>query len=329
RRPGDAGAARRPPPRGGDRLHPPRRRPPARAGGDDAGGDARAATGGDRRLRRQRRGARQGRRLCRAGDRRGVRHRAARVVDQCHRPAALRGAGRPAGAGRAPALPGSGLRRDAGMTRAQAIAAGLLQVRARIAAAERAAGRAPGSVKLLAVSKKMPPDDVRAALAAEPEPPEWHYIGPLQSNKVKYVAGQVALIHTVDSAALLEAIAARGAPQACLVQVNVAGEAQKRGVAPADLPALLDRFATLPNVTCAGLMLIPPLTENPDDARPHFTGLRALRDREAARARPNVDLRELSMGMSGDLEGAVAEGATIVRVGTAIFGARPLASPQN
>ena len=237
------------------------------------------------------------------------------------------------------------------MTRAQAIAAGLLQVRARIAAAERAAGRAPGSVKLLAVSKKMPPDDVRAALAAgqrafgenyaqelrdkraalaaEPEPPEWHYIGPLQSNKVKYVAGQVALIHTVDSAALLEAIAARGAPQACLVQVNVAGEAQKRGVAPADLPALLDRFATLPNVTCAGLMLIPPLTENPDDARPHFTGLRALRDRETARARPNVDLRELSMGMSSDLEGAVAEGATIVRVGTAIFGARPLASQQN
>jgi hypothetical protein len=230
------------------------------------------------------------------------------------------------------------------MTRAQEIADGLAAVRARIAAAERAAGRPPGSVKLLAVSKKMPADDVRAALAAgqrafgenyaqelrdkraelaaDPAPPEWHYIGPLQSNKVKYVAGQVALIHTVDSVALLEALAARGSPQACLVQVNVAGESQKRGVAPADLPALLDRFAALANVTCAGLMLIPPLTDDPEDARPHFAALRLLRDREAGRARRNVDLRELSMGMSADLESAIAEGATIVRVGTAIFGGR-------
>jgi pyridoxal phosphate enzyme (YggS family) len=230
------------------------------------------------------------------------------------------------------------------MTRAEAIAAGLASVHARIAAAEKGAGRAPGSVRLLAVSKKMTADDVRAALAAgqqafgenyaqelrdkraalagEPAPPEWHYIGPLQSNKVKYVAGQSALIHTVDSIALVEAIEARGAPQACLVQVNVAGEAQKRGVAPADLPALLDRFAALANATCAGLMVIPPFTDHPDDARPHFAALRALRDREAARARPRVDLRELSMGMSGDFEIAIAEGATIVRVGTAIFGGR-------
>ncbi len=203
-------------------------------------------------------------------------------------------------------------------------------------------------MRLLAVSKKMTADDVRAALAAGqrafgenyaqelrdkraalaedptlPHPPEWHYIGPLQSNKVKYVAGQVALVHTVDSAALLEAIEARGLPQPCLVQVNVAGEAQKRGLAPADLPALLDRFATMSHVTCAGLMVIPPLTEDPDDPRPHFAALRALREREAAIARPHVELRELSMGMSGDLEAAIVEGATIVRVGTAIFGGRP------
>jgi PLP dependent protein len=235
------------------------------------------------------------------------------------------------------------------MTRAQAIADGLARVRERIAAAERAAGRAPGSVRLLAVSKKMTADDVRAALAAGQRAfgenyaqelrdkraalaldstgptlphPEWHYIGPLQSNKVKYVAGQVALAHTVDSAALLEAIEARSVPQACLVQVNVAGEAQKRGIAPGDLPALLDQFAVMSHVTCAGLMVIPPFTDNPDDARPHFAALRALRDREAVKSRANVDLRELSMGMSGDLEIAVAEGATIVRVGTAIFGAR-------
>ncbi len=230
------------------------------------------------------------------------------------------------------------------MTRAASIADGLARVRARIAAAERAAGRPPGSVKLLAVSKKMTADDVRAAmaagqrafgenyaqelrdkraaLAADPEAPAWHYIGPLQSNKVKYVAGQVALVHTVDSATLLEAIAARGAPQACLVQVNVAGEAQKRGLAPADLPALLDRFAAMSGLTCAGLMVIPPFTDDPQDARPHFAALRALRDREAARPRANVALDELSMGMSADLEIAIAEGATIVRVGTAIFGGR-------
>jgi pyridoxal phosphate enzyme (YggS family) len=230
------------------------------------------------------------------------------------------------------------------MTRAETIAANLADVRARIAAAERAAGRTPGSVRLVAVSKKMTADDVRAALAAgqrvfgesygqelrdkraalaaEATPPEWHFIGPLQSNKVKYVAGQAALIHAVDSAALLEAIEARGAPQACLVQVNVAGEAQKRGVAPAELGALLDRFVSMKNVRCEGLTLIPPLGAQPEDARPHFAALRALRDREAAHPRPNVDLQELSMGMSYDVEVAIAEGATLVRVGTAIFGGR-------
>ena len=232
------------------------------------------------------------------------------------------------------------------MTRAEEIARNLTDVRARIAAAARAAGRSPESVRLLAVSKKMPADDVRAAIAAGqrafgenyaqelrdkaallaadstlPAPPEWHFIGPLQSNKVKYVAGKAALVHSIDSPALLDAFEARGLAQAALVQVNVAGEASKRGIAPDDLPALLDRFAALTHVRCAGLMLIPPR----GDPRPHFAALRALRDREAQRPRANVDLRELSMGMSEDLEVAVDEGATIVRVGTAIFGARPVA----
>jgi pyridoxal phosphate enzyme (YggS family) len=227
------------------------------------------------------------------------------------------------------------------VTRAEEIARNLAQVRERIASAARAAGRAPETIRLLAVSKKMPADDVRAALAAgqrafgenyaqelrdksallagEPAPPEWHFIGPLQSNKVKYVAGKAALVHSIDSPALLDAFEARGAPQACLVQVNIAGEASKKGIAPAELPALLDRFAGMKHVRGEGLMLIPPR----GDARPHFAALRALRDREAAVARPNVDLRELSMGMTEDLEVAVEEGATIVRVGTAIFGARP------
>jgi pyridoxal phosphate enzyme (YggS family) len=230
------------------------------------------------------------------------------------------------------------------MTRVEEIAANLQSVRERVAAAARAAGRAADDVRLIAISKKMTAEDVRAALAAgqrafgenyaqelrdkraalaaEPAPPEWHFVGPLQSNKVKYVAGQVALVHTIDSIALLEDFESRGVPQACLVQVNVAAEAQKRGVAPAELPALLDRFATASHVRCAGLMLIPPFTDDPADARPHFAALRALRDREAARPRPRVDLHELSMGMSGDFELAIAEGATLVRVGTAIFGAR-------
>jgi PLP dependent protein len=230
------------------------------------------------------------------------------------------------------------------MTRAQQIADGLARVRERITRAEHSAGRPAGSVRLIAVSKKMPADDIRAALAAGqrafgenyaqelrdklallaedqtlPAPPEWHFIGPLQSNKLKYVAGRVALLHSVDSAALVDAIEARGANQACLIQVNVAGEPQKRGVAPQDLPALLDRFTSMKWARCEGLMLIPPL----GDAAPHFAALRALRDREAARARPNVALSELSMGMSDDFEVAVAHGATLVRVGTAIFGARP------
>ncbi|HVX94538.1 MAG TPA: YggS family pyridoxal phosphate-dependent enzyme [Polyangia bacterium] len=233
------------------------------------------------------------------------------------------------------------------MSRAAEIAAALRSVRERIAAAERAAGRAAGSARLVAVSKKMPPDDVRAALAAGQldlgesygqelrdkrqafqslaegaAQPRWHFIGPLQANKVKYVAGHVALIHSIDSTELLDEIERRGADQAVLVQVNVAREARKRGAAPDALPALLDHFASLRHVRCEGLMTIPPLADDPEASRPHFAALRALRDREAARPRPNVELRELSMGMSDDLEVAVAEGATFVRVGTAIFGSR-------
>jgi hypothetical protein len=227
------------------------------------------------------------------------------------------------------------------LTRAADIAAGLQRVRRRIADAERVAGRAAGSVRLVAISKKMTAADVQIALAAGQrdfgenygqelrdkraavDGPRWHFVGPLQTNKVKYVAGQVALIHSVDSVALLDAIDARGVPQACLVQVNVAGERQKRGVSKAELPALLDRFAALANVRCEGLMVIPPLGDEPEASRASFAALRALRDAQAGAGRPHVDLRELSMGMSHDLEVAIAEGATLVRVGTAIFGERP------
>jgi pyridoxal phosphate enzyme (YggS family) len=231
------------------------------------------------------------------------------------------------------------------VTRSEEIARNLAAVQTRVLQATLAAGRPPDAVTLLAVSKTMPAEDVAAAMAAGQRdfaenyaqelrdkrlalagiPPRWHFIGPLQSNKVKYVAGQVALIHALDNPELLAEVNRRvpeGAVQECLVQVNVAAEPQKRGVAPTALPALLDAFAGLPRLRCTGLMVIPPLSEDPEGARPHFRALRGLRDREAAIVRPNVELRELSMGMSHDLEAAISEGATIVRVGTAIFGER-------
>lgn len=263
------------------------------------------------------------------------------------------------------------------MTRVEEIAAALGAVRQQIAEAEARARRPAGSVRLLAVSKKMSADDVRAAMAAGqldfgenyanelrdkrallgsdlgwppataaaiptrstaiPTAPRWHYIGPLQSNKAKVLVGQVALIHSVADEAAVDELERRatmlpattttittGRPPAtaCLVQVNVAGEAQKSGVAPRGLPALLDRFARATHVRCAGLMVIPPLGSEAEDSRRYFAALRALAEQEAQVTRPGVELRELSMGMSGDFAVAVEEGATLVRVGTAIFGER-------
>jgi pyridoxal phosphate enzyme (YggS family) len=246
------------------------------------------------------------------------------------------------------------------MTRAEDIAQRLGAVRQQIAEAAARAHRAPDSVRLVAVSKKMSADDVRAALragqrdfgenyaqelrdkraelATNPDFPEfadaapaprWHYIGPLQRNKVKLLAGQVALIHSVADAEIVEEIDRRtaepdpvAAPQACLIQVNLTGEARKSGVAPDALPALLDRFAVADHVNCVGLMLIPPLATDPNETRRHFAALRVLAEREARVSRPHVDLKELSMGMSGDFVDAIEEGATLVRVGSAIFGER-------
>lgn len=239
------------------------------------------------------------------------------------------------------------------MTRADEIAANLAQVRDRVDTALIKAKRSSEGLRLLAVSKTVSPEDIAAALAAgqrdfaenygqefrdkhqavaalvaaqELPEPRWHFIGPLQKNKVKYVAGRVALVHTVASADVLAELerkaAAADVVQDCLIQVNVAGEAQKSGLPPEELPGLLDRFVTALHLRCIGLMVIPPYDEDPEKSRPHFAALRRLREQHRPGGRPNIVLAELSMGMSHDLEVAIAEGATLLRVGTAIFGAR-------
>jgi hypothetical protein len=209
----------------------------------------------------------------------------------------------------------------------------LIDVGDKIAAAARAAGRDPSTVTLLAVSKTVPAERVREAMRAghdlfgenyaqelrdkarEVEDARWHFIGPLQRNKVKYVVGVAELVHSVDSPSLLDEIAARadklGVVQRCLVQVNVGDESQKSGCAVAGVPALVRAFAARPSVRCEGLMCIPPDGVPP---RPFFENLAKLAAAEG--------LRELSMGMSSDFADAIAAGATLVRVGTAIFGER-------
>lgn len=223
------------------------------------------------------------------------------------------------------------------------IARNLAEVRRRLAAAARRAGRDPAQVRLVAVSKTVPPQKIREALAAgqllfgenylqEARPKiealgsqvEWHFIGHLQSNKAKGAVALFELIHGVDrlklARALDSAAASLGVVQKVLLQINLAGEASKSGGAPENAPELLRELGRLPHLQVLGLMTLPPWFADPEAVRPYFRALRELRDRlEASWSRP---LPELSMGMSGDFEVAVEEGATLVRVGTAIFGSR-------
>ncbi len=225
------------------------------------------------------------------------------------------------------------------------IAQRLASIHERMAAA--IARRGPGpEVRLIGVSKKQPLDKLLAAFAAglrdfgenyaqelrdkledwPTEHPRWHFIGALQSNKLKYVVGKVALIHTVDRLELIQAIDQRasraGIVQEVLLEVDLADEPQKAGARPDALSALLDAFAASSgSVRCVGLMCIPPV-EDPEHTRRWFAQLRQLRDRLASEQRPHVDLRELSMGMSADFEQAIEEGASLIRVGTAAFGSR-------
>jgi pyridoxal phosphate enzyme, YggS family len=213
----------------------------------------------------------------------------------------------------------------------------------RIAAAATRAGRDPAEVQLVAVSKTFPADDVRAVWEAGqttfgesrvqeaeakisqlPGALKWHLIGHLQRNKVRRALPLFDLIQSVDTVELAQAIdriaAELGLFPRVLLEVNVAGEASKFGFAPATLEREIESLLALPRVQVEGLMTIAPYAEDPEAARPHFRALRELRDRLATRC--GIPLGVLSMGMSGDFEVAVEEGATIVRVGTAIFGGR-------
>ncbi len=219
----------------------------------------------------------------------------------------------------------------------------LAWVHKRIDGACRACGRDPASVTLVAVSKKQPLEAVAALFAAgqrvfgesyiqealpkmeaAPKGAQWHFIGHLQRNKARLAVGRFNLIHTVDNLELARTLQKKnrelGLTQAVCLQVNVAGEVQKSGIDPDGLPALAEAVAAMPELTLAGLMVIPPVFDDPDGARPAFSRLRELRN--GLETRLGMKLPVLSMGMSGDLEAAVMEGATHVRVGTDLFGPR-------
>ena len=217
-------------------------------------------------------------------------------------------------------------------------------VRAKMAAAARRGCRQIDDITLVAVSKTVPPERVDEALAlgvttfgesklqeAKAKIPlvssraRWHMIGHLQTNKARVAVELFELIHSVDSvklAADLNKWAERvGKTQAVLLEINVSGEPSKFGIKPEDLNAMLDPIVALPRLEVRGLMTLAPFAEDAEKARPYFRRLRELRDA--------VGLRELSMGMSNDFEIAVEEGATIVRVGTAIFGERKHNEPEE
>jgi pyridoxal phosphate enzyme (YggS family) len=219
----------------------------------------------------------------------------------------------------------------------------LARVRQTISQAERAAGRPEGSVQLIAVTKTHPVDVIQKAIdagqlmfgenrvqEARAKIPElssriqWHLIGHLQSNKIRPALPLFQLIHGVDSVELLadiDRIAAElGLFPRILLQTNLAGEASKFGFSPAKLLEQVETIDGFKRANIEGLMTIPPLAPSPEHSRPYFVALRELRDRLARES--GFALPELSMGMSGDYQVAIAEGATMVRVGTAIFGER-------
>lgn len=218
-------------------------------------------------------------------------------------------------------------------------------VLSKIISAAKGAGRDPSRVKLVAVTKTVPFEKVAEAIEAGAETlgenrvqealpkvseaaarglaVEWHLIGTLQKNKAKHAVGVFSLIHSVDGVGLAREIdrqaAKRGIVQDILLEINVAGETTKHGVRPEDALPLAREVSALGNVRLRGLMCVPPFTDDPEGSRPHFVRMRGLLAEINA---AGIEAAELSMGMTQDYEAAVQEGATLVRVGTAIFGAR-------
>ncbi len=228
----------------------------------------------------------------------------------------------------------------------ESIQSRLKRVKERIEAAALSSGRAPKTVKLVAVSKTVPVDRILAAIKAgvtdlgenyvqearekiealRGESILWHFIGHLQSNKAKYAVRLFDLIHSVDSLKLAKELNKRasaiGKVQKILVQVNISGEATKSGIETEQAVDLVRQVVPLESLAVCGLMTMPPYFNAPDKVRPYFRALRDLKDIIRKEAIANVDMTELSMGMTGDFEAAIEEGATLVRIGTAIFGER-------
>jgi pyridoxal phosphate enzyme (YggS family) len=222
----------------------------------------------------------------------------------------------------------------------------LEQIRQRIRQAAESCNRNAGSVRLVAVSKTIAADIVKEAIEAGVTilgenyvqeardkfkaliqyPVSWHFIGHLQSNKAKYAVRLFDLIHSVDSLKLARELDKQAAKvdkiQQILVQVNISAEDTKSGISPDEAPRLIEEIGQLKNLAVKGLMTMPPYFYQPEKVRPFFAALRKLRDQIKEQSLPNVSLDELSMGMTGDFEVAVKEGATLVRIGTAIFGER-------
>ena len=223
------------------------------------------------------------------------------------------------------------------------VAKRLIAVRQRIEEAEGNAARTPGCVQLLAVSKTFPLNAVATVAitgqrafgenyaqegvekAAQRPDLEWHFIGPIQSNKTRGIAEHFAWVHTIDRLKIAERLSAQRPtelpPMQVCVQVNISDETSKSGCRPDDALALCQAVATQPNLKLRGLMAIPEATDDPTTQRRHFAALRQLMA-EINAADPSLKLDTLSMGMSDDLEAAISEGATMVRVGSAIFGKR-------
>lgn len=219
-------------------------------------------------------------------------------------------------------------------------------VKARAAAACERAGRKPEDVTIVAVSKTKPLEMIEELaaqgvkdfgenyvqeLAAKADAAQhdvnWHFIGHLQTNKVRQVLGRAVMIHSVDSMHLAQAISKEAEKRGIdcvdiLIEINIGKEVSKSGVAEEEAEDLVKQIVTLPHLCVKGLMSIAPFVDDPEDNRPHFKRLEALRRRLQAEGLANAPMTELSMGMTGDFEVAIEEGATLVRVGTAIFGAR-------